>query len=163
MKFKRVLLVTSLVIFSILPIAVVNGATVIEDNDVVVIISIQNAYYYAAHEDGIENDIAVDFTLDIHRTTQRKNLVHFDLWVQLTLPSGLSYLYLFKVTSSAHVYAQPTAYFDNHATESGWYCVELTGVLAKGNCITCIGTESYLFDPPGGTEGTDPLTCMISV
>lgn len=163
MRFNKVFFVSLLVLCTLCPISLVVGATTIENESVVITIAIQNAYYFDADGDGKENDVAVDFLLDIHRKNGKKNTVHFDLYAELILPSGISYLYLFKVTSSAHVQAQPTAYFYNHATEPGWYCIELTGVLYRGTPQYSIGTESYYFDPPGGTTGTDPLTCKILV
>ena len=32
-----------------------------------------------------------------------------------------------------------------------------------GDPAFAIGTEAFVFDPPGGTDGTDPLTCTIRV
>ena len=103
--------------------------------------------------------------LEVNSNLNRKprGKVVFHMIVSLTLPSGICYCYLFKVTSSYDVRAYPTVYFMDHATESGWYLLEMTCILNLGHPGASSGTESFHFDPPGGTEGTDPGQCYIIV
>jgi hypothetical protein len=165
MRFGKVLFITSLILLTLAPLSFVSSETKIENEDVIVFITINDAYYYTADEDGVENDIAAHFTLDVSRNSHsngRPRIV-FYIYLELFLPSGTSFLYLFKVTSPRECCASPTAYFYNHATESGWYSLEITGVLTKGDPALCIGTETFHFDPPGSTGGSEPPTCMIIV
>ena len=149
----------------IVPINIVAAETFIYNDQLSVRIHIDDAYYYAADNDDIENDIATHFTITVTKkgNINHKKQVNFYLLVGLTLPSGTYYEYLFLVTSPCMCVATPTAYFYNHASESGWYLVELTGILMAGDPAFAIGTEAFVFDPPGGTDGTDPLTCTIMV
>ena len=164
MRFKKVVFIVFTLAIMLIPINIVVAETVIYNNEVSVRINIDDAYYYSADDDDIENDIATHFTITVaKRCNNHKKNVNFYLLVGLTLPSGTYYEYLFLVTSPCVCTASPIAYFFNHASESGWYLVELTGILMTGDPVFAIGTEAYLFNPPGGTDGTDPLTCSIMV
>ncbi|NHJ49620.1 MAG: hypothetical protein FK733_17655 [Asgard group archaeon] len=165
MRFKKVILLTFILFIAVVPINLCLGTTNVSNHEIVVTISINNAYYYAADDDGIENDVAAEFSLDVYRNKfhNKRCSVSFYLLVALYLPSGYGYGYLFLVTCTGDVYAEPVARFFNHATESGIYCVEMTCILPCGPNCAYIGTESYCFDPPGGSDGTDPLTCTIEL
>ena len=164
MRFKKVVFILFILVLMLIPLNIVAAETVIFNNDVTVRINIDDAYYYAADDDDIENDIATHFTITVtKRTHNHKKVVNFYLLVRLTLPSGTYYEYLFLVTSPCMCVASPVAQFYNHATEPGWYLVELTGILMTGDPYYAIGTEAYLFDPPGGSDPTEPLICSIIV
>jgi len=148
---------------AVIPINLISAETIVENYEVQIKIDITDAYYYAADDDNVENDIISFFTLDVKRNSgpMHKN-VKFYLLATLRLPSGQYYDYLFMVTSPCNCHAAPVLYFSNHATEAGWYTIELTIILLKGNPRTSVGTESFEFDPPGGsTDGSDPLGCSI--
>lgn len=161
MRFRKNFLLIFLFILVFIPINLTQSLTQVESDGTTVIIQITDAYYFAADKDDLENDVATEFTLDVF--SRAKNSVNFYLLVRLTLPSGIDYEYLYKVFSPCKASASPIVYFYNHATEEGWYCVEITAILAKGNQISGIGTETVFFDPPGGTGGTDPLACKITI
>ena len=164
MRFKKVVFIVFTLAIMLIPINIVAAETIIYNDNLTVSIQIDDAYYYSADNDDIENDIATHFTITVtKRCNNHKKMVNFYLLVGLTLPSGTYYEYLFLVTSPCVCTASPTAYFYNHASESGWYLVELTGILMSGDPAQAIGTEAYCFDPPGGTDGTDPLVCSIIV
>jgi len=165
MRFKKVVFIIFTLAILLIPINIVAAETVIYNEQLSVSIHIDDAYYYAADNDDIENDIATHFTITVTKkgNFNHKKMVNFYLLVGLTLPSGTYYEYLFLVISPCVCVATPTVYFYNHASESGWYLVELTGILMTGDPAFAIGTEACLFDPPGGTDGTDPLTCSIMI
>lgn len=165
MRFKKIFFTVFILAFTLIPINFIAAETLIFNNEVIVCIDIDNAYYFSADSDNIENDIATHFTITVEPRYyfNPRATVNFYLLVGLTLPSGRYYEYLFLVTSPIVCVATPTAYFFNHASESGWYLVEITGILLTGDPYYAIGTEACCFDPPGGTDGTDPLTCTILV
>ena len=163
MRLKRMILLSFIMILTLIPINMIAAETVVQDYTTCVTLDILDAYYFAAEDDGLENDIAGYFMLKVESNRQLppRKLVVFYLLVSLTLPSGKQYSYLWEVTSSYNIEVYPTVYFYDHATESGWYLLEITCFLNLGPKTTAFGTESYYFDPPGGTEGTEPGECAI--
>ncbi|MBN1327845.1 MAG: hypothetical protein JXA54_00095 [Candidatus Heimdallarchaeota archaeon] len=163
MRFKKIILMPLVMALALIPVNIVSAETYIQNKDIIVCIDIQDAYYYADGLDNIENDILSHFTLSVQRINNMpgKIVVNFYLLVRLTLPSGVIYEYLFLVTSPCECIAYPTLYLINHATESGWYCLEITGILNGQKSQMISGTERFDFDPPGGTDGTGPLGCII--
>ncbi len=163
MRFKKVILISLIMAITLIPVNIVSAETYIQNDNILIYIDIQDAYYYADSSDDIENDIISHFTLIVHRLTYMpiRTVINFYLLVSLTLPSGVIYDYLFLVTSPCECVAYPTLYLINHASESGWYCLEITGILNTNNPYLVYGTERFDFDPPGGTDGTGPLACLI--
>ncbi|HUT80108.1 MAG TPA: hypothetical protein VMZ29_02815 [Candidatus Bathyarchaeia archaeon] len=163
MRFKKVILILMIMTLTLIPINLVSAETIIQNEEILLYIDIQDAYYYADGIDNVENDIISHFTLIVHRLTYMpiRTIINFYLLVSLTLPSGVIYDYLFYVTSPCECVAYPTLYLINHASESGWYCLEITGILYTYTPYMVYGTEQYNFDPPGGTDRTGPLGCII--
>ena len=164
-KFTKVLLVSFLVLFAVLPINNVIGELYVTDNEITVIIDITNAYYTALDDDGIENDVVANFDMTVFKNDRKysNDRMKFDLYVELILPSGINYIYGYRVTCKRCVSVSPIIYLYNHATEPGWYTIVLTCVLADRGLVTGIGSEYLVFDPPGGTPGTEPGSCMIII
>jgi len=122
----------------------------VEAESSTIIIEIKNAYYCDADNGLEENDIVVDFDLYVKTSC----ILYFELYFRLILPSGNSYIYGYGVLTIEN-YLNCSFYFYNHATESGWYTVEIVGVIYQQPIA--IGVDSYSFDPPGETEGSEPL------
>ena len=162
-KFTKVILIAFLMIFAFLPIGKAIGETYIADSDMTVMIDITNAYYTALDEDGKEDDIVANFDMVVTKNGRKlpNERLKFDLYVELVLPSGISHLFGFRVTCKRGVSVSPVIQMYNLATEPGWYTIILTCVLFDRGYITGIGTESLEFDPPGGTPGTEPGSCVI--
>ena len=165
MRTKKVILLTFIIVLAVIPINLCLGTTTVKNDLIAVTINIEDAYYYAEDSDGLENDIASIFTLDIEKVHNDYFTIftNFYLLLGVTLPSGKYYGYLFNVycICNSGIHERPTAYFIDHATEPGWYLVEITVILVEYNTITDFGTESFYFDPPGGTDGTNPDGCRI--
>lgn len=164
-KFTKVILVSFLVLFAVIPISNVLGELYVADNEITVIINITNAYYTALDDDGIENDVVANFDMTVIKNSNRHSneRLKFNLYVELILPSGLNYIYGYRVSCKKGVSVSPVIYLYNHATEPGWYTIELTCILADRGLVTGVGTESLVFDPPGGTPGTEPGSCVIII
>ena len=81
--------------------------------------------------------------------------------IVLELPSGLTYDYYYNMDTSEEEYSY-IMYFYHHATESGWYTVDIYCLLFDGRHIG-FGIESYTFDPPGETEGVPPTVELVAV
>jgi len=164
-KFTKVILVSFLMLFAVLPISTVIGELYVTDNEITVIINITDAYYTALDNDGIENDIVANFDMTIFKNDRKysNERIKFDLYVELILPSGLNYIYGYRVSCKGCVSVSPVIYLYNHATEPGWYTIVLTCVLADRGLVTGMGSEYLVFDPPGGTPGTEPGSCIIIV
>ncbi|MFX0092074.1 MAG: hypothetical protein ACFFBD_09965 [Candidatus Hodarchaeota archaeon] len=153
----RIILCVILIFFALGVINPALGEICVQNHTVKVTLSITNAYYGEAEADGKENDVIVDFTIKTKELQHRSEPLKFGLSLQITHPSGTSYTYDYIVICSRNGFYTPTAYFLNHAIESGYYRIDMTVSLPKSK----IATESYVFDPPGGTGGTDPLGCCI--
>ena len=150
-------------IFAILPISEVVGETYVADSEMTVMIDITNAFYTALDDDGREDDIIANFDMIVQKNERMlpNERLKFDLYVELILPSGISHLFGFRVTCKKCVSVSPVIHLHNLATEPGWYTIVLTCVLFDRGYITGIGAESLEFDPPGGTPGTEPGSCLI--
>ena len=146
------------------PINLTAAQTIIYNDNFIIEIDIRDAYYLDADEGFIANDILTQFEIEIYKNgfNIRKSM-SFYLLISLILPSGDSYSYLFYVVAPSTYSSNSEVYFYNHATESGWYQVKVTGILLSGDYSNRIGTESFNFDPPGGTDGTEPLGCRLTI
>jgi hypothetical protein len=126
-------------------------------------IIITDAYYtdYGRSTTDIENDIIVDFIVelkkDLNINTNAKVPNQLKLKCYLFLPSGQKYIYGFSFVTRDN-YLNLRLIFYNHATESGWYTVEIHGSYFHTETVA---TDTLTFDPPGGTDGTDPPSIMI--
>jgi len=167
MRTKKVLLLTFIVFLALTPLTLSQGKTVVSNDLFEVTITINDAYYYAADADGIENDVAVKFSLDVVDISpyyHSNYVVSFYLLTALHCPSGNSHEYLYQVYCVLDTHETPTIYFYNHAVEAGWYCVEITCFLHYCRNCYVYGSEYFDFDPPGGDEGAGgPLQCEIEL
>ncbi|MFW9993992.1 MAG: hypothetical protein ACFFD4_18250 [Candidatus Odinarchaeota archaeon] len=141
-----------LVLFTISPVS----GVVIQNRSAILALTITDASYTVAGNDGIENDALVLFTITV--TELRQSEIRFGIRLKLALPSGTSYIYDYLAICTSNGIYDLIAYFYNHATESGNYRVDITITLMRNSA-----TESYIFDPPGSSSGTDPLACNVLV
>ncbi|MHA1406583.1 MAG: hypothetical protein ACTSSG_04285 [Candidatus Heimdallarchaeaceae archaeon] len=134
-------------------------AIVIETNNVTLELVIEDAFYTSLDSNNIQDDILSYFSLDIDCKDDKK-YVYFSLQIELTLPSGTSYSYLYNLKVFPGNYAA-TLILYNHATEKGNYLLEITCVLYDYYITS--GTERFIFDPPGENEGSDPPFASLTL
>ena len=84
-------------------------------------ITIHTAYYADLEGDGLENDVFVGVILDFIGA----NSYNLEYYIELILPSGLSFLYAYNIYSHIDI-GVLVNYFWNHALESGDYTVKIT-------------------------------------
>jgi len=130
--------------------------TTIENNGIIMTITIVDAYYTALDPDGLEDDVVSHFTLNFE--SDNFDDIFYDLDISLILPSETSFDYHYDLSTSVFDLSY-TIYFYNHATENGWYTVQITGTIFQGGYAT--DTVDFTFDPPGGTPGGNPLSLLI--
>ncbi len=124
--------------------------------DTMVNITISEAYYADLDNDGYEDDVFVETQLAFTGSSSSYN---FDYYIVLTLPSGLSYTYSFAASSKVD-FLTIGNYFWSHASEAGWYNVDIHIVMRTGG--VALTSESLIFDPPGGTGGADPINISFT-
>ena len=151
-KLKNKAIGMALLLVVILPILSVSSETTIDIGNISMTINITDAYYCDLQEDGREDDVVSKFTIEIENGNEKPFL--FITKIVLKLPSGYKYAYYYNMDTSEPEYDY-TMNFYNHATESGWYTVDIFCLLFDGRHIG-FGIESYTFDPPGGDEGGEP-------
>ncbi len=129
------------------------------DVDAELDIHIVKAYYMDFDNSGLENDIVVEFEVELYFDNDdfpdTATLI-LDLEVELTLPSGLAYVYKLKMKITKEETEAMLVYF-NHATGSGWYKTSIRG------SISAWGITAYdrcVFDPPGGDDEDIPRICL---
>jgi hypothetical protein len=126
-------------------------------------ITITDAYYTDCGRSvsNSENDIIVDFNVelikDIAIDSNAKVPNQLKLKCHLYLPSGQKYIYGFNLVTKESFLSLRLIFY-NHATEPGWYIIEILGNYFKTKTVA---TDSLTFDPPGGTDGTDPPSIML--
>ena len=126
-------------------------------------ITITDAYYtdYGRSITNIENDIVVNFDveltkeLDINSNAKVPNQLKLKCY--LFLPSGKIFIYGFNLVTKESFLSLRLVFY-NHATEPGWYTIEIHGSYFKTETVA---VDSLTFDPPGGTDGTDPPSIML--
>jgi hypothetical protein len=107
------------------------------------------ANYTDLSKNGIEDDVYAIVEVDLFNN----EVYTFDYYVKLTLPSGLYWEYLFVITTNVQSF-KIIHHFYHHAIESGWYIIDVVLTLHTG--AQFIVEETLIFDPPGGTSGSDP-------
>lgn len=115
---------------------------------------IVDAHYVDLDADGKEDDIYVE--IDVTLTNYRVS-TDVDVYVGITLPSGIEYWFLAKITIVKSTYAKTLGMaFDllDTANEPGWYDCHAFG-LAQGEQYSVM--QTYTFDPPGGQSDRDPV------
>ncbi|UJG44481.1 MAG: hypothetical protein K9W46_04710 [Candidatus Heimdallarchaeum endolithica] len=160
MKKKQFRLIIALIMLAFLSIQFVQGLTTIEADEVKVDLQITNAYYCDADFDGEEDDVVLHFETNI-TFLENKYLVKFYLEIDLILPSGMQFSYLYEIYTT-RTFLNFTMFFYNHALEPGDYIGIVTLHLSDdGEFIS--GTEQIIFDPPGKTDDTDPPATELIV
>lgn len=146
-----------LLIISLLTSQVSADRTLKTNSDsVAVTIMIHEAYYADLENDGIENDIFVSVELSFSGS----NSYNFDYLIYLTLPSGHVFNYYISLSSRVQTLNMGN-YFWNHALESGWYHVEASVILRTGGIA--LTSSDLVFDPPGGSGGSDPISFNLVI
>ncbi|MGY5854175.1 MAG: hypothetical protein RTU92_11450 [Candidatus Thorarchaeota archaeon] len=107
-------------------------------------INIVDAYYCDYDDDGYENDIVVNFKVDI-KSSEWDGVIKYYTWLEL--PSGITYSYIFyqKCEDKTTI----TMIWHNYATEGGWYTFSVYAD-ARGEDAPRSGYDSLVFDPPVG-------------
>ena len=151
-KLKNKAIGIALLLVVIFPILNVASETTIDIGNISMTISITNAYYCDLQDDGREDDVVSTFTIEIENRNEQPFL--FITKIVLELPSGDHHDYFYNMDTSKEEY-EYTMYFYNHATENGWYTVDIYCLLFDGRHLG-FGIESYTFDPPGDGDGGEP-------
>ncbi len=112
-------------------------------------VTIVDACYTDLDDDSWEDDVLVVVRFDLSSS----DYYEFAYVITLTLPSGTSYSYLVIVLAWVDVVYTYNLFF-NHATESGDYTVYVKALLVTP--ATATDSATYVFDPPGGSEGGKP-------
>lgn len=120
-----------------------------EDATAQIKVTIENANYLDLDLDSNEDDIHVLLRFD---------LADFDYYefayiITLELPSGIEYSYLVYVWAWIDIVHINNLFYD-HATECGNYTVYVDAAMV--NPVFATDSETYMFDPPGGSEGGKP-------
>ena len=122
-------------------------------------ICIDHAYYYDLDADGIEDDVYTIIT--VYTLSGYAETIDADIYQYLTLPSGLTYYFLIRVTGCDSCYSIHVEWFDV-ATEPGWYTMRAT--VANYNYYGFSYDEDIvIFDPPetAPNSGTPRVSCEI--
>lgn len=154
--FLQIILLTLIFSSIVITYSKVSSEVEIEGESIELEIEITNAYYTATNKDKIENDVIAHFNIDVD---SEDDYAFFEIIVALILPSGLSFAYEYAFNIEDDSFLEATMYFYNHATEPGWYIVEITGIITDETITT--GVESYTFDPPGESGDSDPLSVEL--
>ncbi len=151
-KKQKYLLVTVFLLVLILSSLGVKG----EKDEVGFTIEIDTAYYMDFDSSGVENDVVVEFEVDLEINDDKYNLyiatITIDLEVELTLRSGLTYVYKLKMKVTDDEIEAMLVYF-NHATENGWYTTSIKGTI---NALGITAFDTCVFDPPSGDNEDIP-------
>ncbi len=139
----------ALIVAGLAPLAIGNSVQVANNSQSITVV-ITDAYYTAVGEDGIEDDVVIHFSIDMYREGGRG---HFNLYFQLTLPSGRMVEYGYLI-NTAYTSLEGIMIFHNDATESGMYNIRIIVQLFSGGAAS--GDADHDFDPPGETSGGDP-------
>ena len=149
-KFFYPLLIFLILLGSLNASAGSNKVSTLDNDKPYILIDIQEAYYADLEGDGMEDDVFVGVELAFFGAS----VYNFDYYIFLTLPSGAEFGY--AVALAAHTdLAYFGNYFWNHATEPGDYTVTVYTVLRTGGMT--LFSDALVFDPPGGTGGSDPI------
>ena len=146
----------SILFFSFLPLNVMT-------HDKMAVSFIETAGYLDLDDDTHEDDVLIVFRIELKGFSAQdfENGVSFGLSLQLVLPSGKDFKYLyFNETHLQEFYVRANLY--NHATESGWYEVRTLAFYGNHNPNKPVLLYFFEFDPPGGQTGDDPKAVFSS-
>lgn len=119
-------------------------------------VTIDQAYYCALEEDGIENDILIDFTCTI--AANSKVSAKSDFYLTMTLPSGLEHLALVTVVGKYTEIRIRVHWYDT-AWETGWYNLRIDTYTYGADRSYC--TSVYDFDPPKSGTGEPSIQAFM--
>lgn len=106
---------------------------------------VYHAYYGDFDQGGCQNDVHVILYFDLGYYSIYE--VYYD--ITLTLPSGARFTYSVYFLAD-YEYIRIDNLFLNHATESGYYRVNIEALMVTPSWI--YDTASCIFDPPGGGD-----------
>ncbi len=131
-----------------------NLVTTTASSEEIVNVVILDAYYCDLDNDSYKDDIYAEVKLNLLGS----NFYALDYYVNLTLPSGTLFSYYAKVNTNMNEVILKN-FFYNHALESGDYTLTVKVVLKNGGMLT--DSHSFVFDPPGGSDGADPSFDLV--
>ncbi len=140
-------------VFIILPILLANVPA--SSANFSVSIDITDAYYADLDADLLEDDIVVTLNVTLTNIYVSTNV---DIYIGITLPSGTEFWFLAEINVVKYTYSVTFGMkFDlmNTALEPGWYEANAVG-FADGDQFSIM--DSFIFDPPGGTDGGWPTS-----
>ena len=157
MRIRVYLLLLGLLLFSLWSVHAVHAASSVGQANSVktqstgpfITVKILSAYYTDLDGDGNEDDVYALTHIELGGFAT----YNVDYYVNLTLPSGTTYLYRILITSQVTSFDLNNLFY-NHATEQGNYSLTVTAFLLNG--ASSYDQHAYVFDPPGGSDGGDP-------
>ncbi|MHA1303530.1 MAG: hypothetical protein ACTSPI_07500, partial [Candidatus Heimdallarchaeaceae archaeon] len=156
-SFKKLTIVLLVFLSLVSNYTLISATTIVQNSKLRLTITITYAYYTDANDDGFEDDIIMDFIINITKLDKEIRFAEFDLIISLTLPSGFKFDYNYNICTYKML-LNCTMFFYNHATESGDYIGQVTGILYDDNESVITGVETYIFDPPGESGDVNPPT-----
>jgi hypothetical protein len=119
-------------------------------------VTIDSAYYCALEDDGLENDVLIDFTCTI--PTNAKVSAKTDFYLTMTLPSGIEHLALVTVLGKFNEIKVRVHWYDT-AWEIGWYNLRIDAFTYGADRSYCLSV--YDFDPPKSGTGEPSVYAFV--
>jgi len=153
-KRNRALFISCLIIC-----LVIMGSNSLAKAEMNVHLNIVNSYYIDLDGDNMEDDIVTRFKIKINIDDYNPIDQPYILYIQMMLPSGITYFYEFEVSQNPSPIS--CIYFYNQAIESGYYTVSITVVVPYEESNYLATSDSLVFDPPGGNGGIEPRARLL--
>ena len=153
-------LLTIILAFMVLSLFVGEVRADDDKSDDSLIVSIESADYLDLDEDQIEDDIIIEFTIEIPRGDW--DFHHTFVYCELTLPSGYYFQGLILISGTYSSLSITLGWYDT-AIESGWYTIDIWA-CGLGPDAPDLGHDSLIFDPPtDGNPSSPPLIEIIEI
>lgn len=152
MSFKKLFFLFFLIIASstVVPVLGNNSVTLTSKNGRnEVFLTISSVYYTNLDNDTILDVVAL---YDLFFDSSNRHTVRLDVY--LTLPSGYKLSYMWIIGTKQQEFSSQIRLYDC-VLESGDYLFTIKAKLLTGGVST--GIADYIFDPPGGSGGGNPL------
>ena len=152
MSFKKIYLLLFLIIAfgTVVPVCGYTSVTLISINKKnEVSLTITYANYTNLDNDAILDVIAL---YELSFDSSNRHTVRLDVF--LTLPSGYGFFYMWIIGTKQQEYFSQVYLYDC-VLEPGDYLLTIRASLFTGGVST--GIVEYIFDPPGGSGGGNPL------
>ncbi|MFX0091298.1 MAG: hypothetical protein ACFFBD_05995 [Candidatus Hodarchaeota archaeon] len=165
MDLKKTLL-GGLFLFALLSILAISASATPRatfSENLIVSVSIVDAFYDDLDDDGFMDDIQIDVLLDFIAADDLPKLIRLTLAMEMILPSGLSYEFAVEVWVSPSSDRHLIITLWNTATESGWYTVNLQGFVRGTGDGAFSLQDSLIFDPPTGQGSGNPSIRVLIV